>query len=230
MDIRIGTYSKHYNKQASKNYGGETHLFVMETMCAPSRFSKLVMAGQKGGHRKLRSEIVSNMFSNVISSIVAKSILFSIFCVAFAVIEGYYVVLILPLLVYAWNWRSIAFEIFILIHIIEEGLGTWKWYSRIDDKLYLGGIPLNSLNHLSILTMDLKVNAILSVMESYELNCSTLAGKPVSPEQWKVIFLPFILAHDNRKKMSSINNSFLSILLHHHTKYYMMVQIGYMNN
>lgn len=138
------------------------------------------------GIKKLRSEVVSSLFSNLISSIVAKSIILSVFCVSFAVIEGYYLALVIPLLLYAWNWRSIAFEAFILFHIIETSLGTWKWYSRIDDRIYLGGIPLNSLNHLSTLTMDLKVDAILAVMESYELNSSTLAGKPVSPEQWKV--------------------------------------------
>jgi hypothetical protein len=146
---------------------------------------RLFLMGGKG-NRKLRTEIVSSLLANVISSVVAKSLLLSIFCVAFAVIEGYYLVLLVPLLVYAWNWRSMAFEIFILVHIIEEGLGTWKWYSKIDERLYLGGLPLNSLNHLSVLTMDLKVDTVLSVMESYELNSATLAGKPVSPEQWKV--------------------------------------------
>jgi hypothetical protein len=183
------------------------------------------------GNRKLRTEIVSSLLTNVISSIVAKSILLSIFCVAFAVIEGYYLVLLVPLLVYVWNWRSMAFEIFILVHIIEEGLGTWKWYSKIDERLYLGGLPLNSLNHLSVLTMDLKVDTVLSVMESYELNSSTLAGKPISPEQWKVWPDPHnLLLILHRKRMSSTNNYSHTTSFLLPTKYCMMVLIGSRNN
>ena len=45
---------------------------------------------------------------------------------------------------------------------------------------------MNSLNHLSVLTMDCKVDAVLSVLESYELLSTTVAGSPVSPDQWKV--------------------------------------------
>lgn len=146
----------------------------------------LISKKEKMGKR-IRTTVISNLVSNFISSIFTKCLIFTIFCCAFAVIEGYYIVLLLPLLLYIWNWRSIAFEVFILIHIIEESLGTWKWFTKIENNLYLGGIPLHSLNHLSILTMDLKVDAVLSVMESYELNSSTLAGKPVSPDQWKVI-------------------------------------------
>jgi hypothetical protein len=137
--------------------------------------------------KNLRQTVVSNVFSGVISSILAKCIFLTIFCCAFAVIKGYLIILILPLLIFAWNWRSIVFEFFLLTHIIEESLGIWTWFSKIDRNLYLGAIPMQSMNHLSILTMDHKVDAVLSVMETYELTASTLAGKPVSPEQWKVI-------------------------------------------
>ena len=136
--------------------------------------------------KNLRQTVVSNVFSSVLSSILAKCILLTTFCSAFAVIKGYYIALILPILVLAWNWRSIVFECLLLSHIIEESLGVWTWFSKIDRNLYLGAIPMQSMNHLSILTMDHKVDAVLSVMETYELTASTLAGKPVSPEQWKV--------------------------------------------
>ena len=131
---------------------------------------------------------MSNMMGTLAGSVFAQMVLLTVLVVSFAVIEGYYITLIIPLIVAAWTWRSIAFEVFLLMHVIEDGLGTWQWYSKIDNRLYLGGIPMNSLNHLSHLTLDHKVDAVLSVMESYEISSRTLAGQPVQPSQWKVYY------------------------------------------
>lgn len=44
---------------------------------------------------------------------------------------------------------------------------------------------MKSMDHLSVLPLDNKVEAILSINEDYELNSVTIAGPPVSPEEWK---------------------------------------------
>ena len=46
---------------------------------------------------------------------------------------------------------------------------------------------MKSLDHLSVLALDHKVQAVLSVNESSELLAVTLAGSPVSPGEWKVM-------------------------------------------
>ena len=76
--------------------------------------------------------------------------------------------------------------LFTQIHIIESSLGSWNYFSRIDQYILLGGIPMTSLDHLSVLSLDHQVQAVLAVNESYELLAVTLAGSPVSPGEWKV--------------------------------------------
>jgi hypothetical protein len=136
--------------------------------------------------KNIRKAVLSTTISNLLSSILAKTVLATILCVAFLVIEGYALVMILPVGLIIWNWRSLIFELVVMTHIIGEGMGVWQWYTRIESNLYLGGIPMNALNHLSKLSMECKVDAVLAVLENYELLSSTVAGKPVSPDQWKV--------------------------------------------
>lgn len=94
--------------------------------------------------------------------------------------------LLAPALLVALYRRSLVFELLLLVHVIESSLGSWHYFSRIDQYLYLGGIPLKSLDHISVLTLDHKVQAVLSVNEAYELQAVTLAGSPVSAGEWKV--------------------------------------------
>lgn len=142
-----------------------------------------------GKKLSLRDKVFLNSLQNVMNSILAKALLLNVFCVAFAVIMGYYFVLILPLVIISWCWRSLIFEALLLNHVVENSLGMWDWFSKIDDYIYLGGIPMKSLDHLSTLTIEHNVKAVLSVMENYELMSSTLAGNPISPLEWKVFLI-----------------------------------------
>lgn len=105
-----------------------------------------------------------------------------------SVVEGcrWHWPLLAPLLVAAVYRRLLVFEVLLMIHIIETSLGSWNYFSRIDQYIFLGGIPMTSLDHLSILSLDHQVQAVLSVNENYELLAVTLAGSPVSPGDWKV--------------------------------------------
>lgn len=102
------------------------------------------------------------------------------------VVEGVVWPLLVPTLLVGFYRRLLVFEVLLMIHIIESSLGVWRYFSRIEQHVYLGGIPMSALDHLSVLTLDLKVEAVLSVNESYELQAVTLAGSPVSAGEWKV--------------------------------------------
>jgi len=48
--------------------------------------------------------------------------------------------------------------------------------TNVDSHLYLGGIPIIQMGHKDILLHKYKISAILSIVEEFELNCSTLIG------------------------------------------------------
>lgn len=114
--------------------------------------------------------------------------------VLFAILKDIYWPLVATLALGGFLFRAIVFEVFLMVHVIESSLGLWDWYTRIDEGLYLGAIPMESLQHLSNLTLDLGITAVLTVNEKYELGTRTIAGKPIQPEDWKVIALQPYLA------------------------------------
>lgn len=65
----------------------------------------------------------------------------------------------------------------------------WPWYSKIDDNIYLGAMPLKNKGHIDKLT-DLaksegKKLAILSVLEPWEMQREPLLISPVTPKDWQ---------------------------------------------
>ena len=46
---------------------------------------------------------------------------------------------------------------------------------------------MEGMNHLSVLTLDLGITHVLSIVQPFELITSTLAGLPVSEATWQVI-------------------------------------------
>ena len=133
------------------------------------------------------------------------------FSAVFCLVEGVRYPLILPLLLALYYRKHLVFEILLMVHIIESSMGMWSYYSRIDKYIYLGGIPMKSLDHISKLSLDHKIEAVLSINENFELNAVTIAGCPVSPAEWKVLFIMLKYTTDKfecRKKMFNTINSF----------------------
>lgn len=96
-----------------------------------------------------------------------------------------WIIMVIPFLYVALFFRRLVFEVLVLQHSIENSLGLWQWYDRVDDDIYLGAVPLESMSHRSVLALDLKVEAVLSILEDFEFGCDTLAGCPVQPDAWK---------------------------------------------
>jgi hypothetical protein len=44
---------------------------------------------------------------------------------------------------------------------------------------------MDMMNHLSLLSLDLNVTAVLAIVQDFEINSRTIMGRPVSPAQWE---------------------------------------------
>jgi hypothetical protein len=111
------------------------------------------------GKKHIRAQVAGNMLRNVAGSALAKTTIVLALSAVFSVVEGCYYSwpLLLPLLMVAFYRRSLVFEVLLMVHIIESSLGSWHYFSRIDQFIFLGGIPMVTLDHVSVLTMDHKV-------------------------------------------------------------------------
>lgn len=94
------------------------------------------------------------------------------------------VIFLVPLVVVAFQYKRIIFDLFLLLHALEEALNLWVWFSLVDEELYLGAIPISAL-HKEEMVEKLHVKAVLSVVEDFELKSPVLIGTPVKPIDWK---------------------------------------------
>eukprot|EP01041_Mallomonas_annulata_P006631 gene6632-13437_t len=120
-----------------------------------------------------------------VSNGIFKLLVLFIGAVVYSVVTGNIFSLLLPLLWIAYFIKNILFELLLLENIIESNMGLRDWYNRVDDGLYLGGLPMESMDHKSVLALDLKIEAVLSILEDFEYRTGTLAGRAVQPEDWK---------------------------------------------
>eukprot|EP01031_Cornospumella_fuschlensis_P033428 gene33428-40436_t len=107
-----------------------------------------------------------------------------VFATTLSIIGKFWISWILPVVYTAFLWKKVIFEFFVAEHVIESQLGTFQWFSVVDDNVLLGAIPLKE-DHYEELTKKLGVKLIISVVEPFELETRTLMGTPVKPEQWK---------------------------------------------
>jgi len=89
---------------------------------------------------------------------------------------------ILPVFFVAVKWKEMRFEMFLIMHILESDVGTFKWYTQMDQGLVLGALPIKEMGHMEQLS-KLKVRAVLSIVEPFELTCKTLIGSAVDFKQ-----------------------------------------------
>lgn len=139
------------------------------------------------GKKKIRSAVIESTFINCVHSpLIHFLILLGVGVISF-LFYNTLLVFIFPFAYVAIRFKLLLYEFFLLQHVVENSLGIWPWYTRIDDHIILGSLPLQSLRHVSQLTMDENVGAVLSVVEPWEVDDrALLVGKPVTPEQWKV--------------------------------------------
>lgn len=140
--------------------------------------------GKSGKFKKsIRSDLLYGALSSAIRSKLCFLLVLCIVCTTVAVLKDKLFLLIVPVAFIAVFFKSLIYEILIVDHAMEASLGYFDWYSCVDDNLYLGAMPLENQD-LERLPNDLGIKAIVSIVQKFELETSTLAGNAVSPQQW----------------------------------------------
>ena len=89
-------------------------------------------------------------------------------------------------------WKSLVFEALLVMNVAKNRLGIWEWCSCIDGDrgIYLGALPLEEMGYKEWLNQF----AVLSIVESFEEETTTIVGKCVqfdrTREQIKKIDTP----------------------------------------
>lgn len=150
------------------------------------------MDSSKG--RKLKSNIVKNVILSFKMSRLPGFVTLIISCVCISVFSKHWYSFFIPFFYFTVQYKELIFEFMIAEHLIGKSMGVFDWFNEIDDGLYLGAIPLLK-EHEDIIIKKININAIISIIEPYELLCSTVAGKPIQPQYWKERNIEQIFLH-----------------------------------
>ena len=83
-----------------------------------------------------------------------------------------------------WYRKHLIFELLVIVNAIECNYFNRKDITLVDDLgIYLGPIPISEKQEYSVRS-TLNIKAILTVNEAFELETTTLIGKPVQPSVW----------------------------------------------
>ena len=85
------------------------------------RYDIIVASFKSGGQSRLFHFLLTILIT-----------VFLIFVLKFSLFLG-----VLPLL-FGFDYKRIVFDLFLCLHVIEETLNLWNWFSLVDDDLYLG--------------------------------------------------------------------------------------------
>jgi atypical dual specificity phosphatase len=80
-------------------------------------------------------------------------------------------------------FRNLVFEVMLIHHHVYNIFGYFDWYSIVDDRLYLGAVPMQS--QTSSLIAKNGITAVLTVLEDFEVRGSTAIGRPMQPEDYE---------------------------------------------
>jgi protein-tyrosine phosphatase len=133
--------------------------------------------------KHIRGDVVVGGFMALLQSPLLGFLLILALTIVVAVISGYYITLVIPFVILFYRWRLLLYEFFLAVHSVENSLGMWPWYHLVDTDLYLGALPLEP--HFEQLTKKLRIGAVLSINQDFELAAVTMVGRPVSPAEWK---------------------------------------------
>jgi protein-tyrosine phosphatase len=131
-----------------------------------------------------RSQLIMDGLQHIATSRLAWFLGVSLICATVTISRGMWWLLSIPLALFGLMWHQLVFEAFVVMHVLEAQLGLFQWYTMVDDNLILGAIPLEDRHHLDEL-QKLNVKAIVSVVQPWELETTTLFGRPVRPEKWR---------------------------------------------
>jgi protein-tyrosine phosphatase len=135
----------------------------------------------KGIQSFKRSKVALFIFSCVIGTL-------------FAVLTVHWYLVLVPLFFIPYI-KEMIFEALVIMHTIEQTSGNFKWYTKVDDDgIYLGAIPILE-DHLYTISKKLNINAVLTINEQYELDCTTLVGKPITSDEWKSVGVENLVLH-----------------------------------
>jgi len=146
---------------------------------------------QKGQAKRV--EIISSIMLRVLGSKLALLMWLLLVTITLTCLVPYcWLTLSAPLALMAWQGKVLLFDLLMVKGMIEHVLGLWKWFDLVDDNLYLGAVPMQPTD-ATIVVKKLQVNAVLTVMEPYELACPSISGKPVQEEEWRRLEVKFLL-------------------------------------
>ena len=81
--------------------------------------------------------------------------------------------------------KPLVFEALLIFNLVKNFFFGWEWWNKIDDNIYLGGIPLERFGHENLLKTNIGIKAVLSIVEDFEFEQTTVVGKAVLKRAWK---------------------------------------------
>lgn len=130
--------------------------------------------------KQLRGAVALTFMKAILRSTVAPLLLAS----TFALVARSYALYLVLALCAAYYRKAATFDAAVALNSLKSLVGLFDWWSKVDDMLYLGAIPLREA-HNKLLLGKLKVQAVLSINEEYELTCPTLFGVPTASSYWQ---------------------------------------------
>ena len=101
----------------------------------------------------------------------------------FAFVIHYYALYVIIALFAGYYHKALVFDTLVILNSLKNVIGLFDWWSKVDDMLYLGAVPLREAHNKQLLD-KLKIQVVLSINEDYELKCPTLFGVPTSSTYW----------------------------------------------
>lgn len=126
-----------------------------------------------------------SFFTVLLTSPLLQTILFILLGAIASVLNGALWYMCLPLIIVVIRFRPFVFELLVMTHLIEDSLGNYNWFSKIDEQIILGGIPIADKGHDKTLQQKYGVTCVVSVVENFEINSNTLAGQALNGDEWK---------------------------------------------
>lgn len=93
---------------------------------------------------------------------------------------------VIPIALGLMWYKFIAFEGLLTHHSLFNSFGFFDWYSKVDDNLYLGAIVIDNAIFTK-LCKGVGVNAVVSVVETFELETPTVVGRTITAKDWKAM-------------------------------------------
>lgn len=92
-------------------------------------------------------------------------------------------VLLFPIVFSVVFARSLVCEGLMIFNRFKQALGYFDWWSLVDDKLYLGAVPMDY--QFKELMERVGIEAVLSAVDDFEMTINTAIGRPIQIAEFK---------------------------------------------